>query len=94
MDYSPKFSAANNSIPSTPKSRPVIKWIRRILLAVIVGVAFVTLGWFLYDKFFNKGPVADPYNASREGIANTIRAHTVPVPDAVRLKYDALAPII
>ena len=84
MDYSPKFSAANNSIPLAPKEHPAKKWIRRILLAIVVAVALLTLCWFLYDKFFLVSKIANPYDASRAGIANTLRSDAVPVPVAVR----------
>ena len=66
------------------KSRIIII-LRRLLLATIVAVAILSIGWFIYSRFF-KAPGFTGSPASREGIANTIREHMVETPDIVRMQ--------
>ena len=67
------------------KSR-VIKFLRRILLASIVAVAILSIGWFVYAHFFQvtEAPYFNP--TTRAGVANTIRQNSQPVSTETRLQ--------
>ena len=67
------------------KSR-VIKFLRRILLASIVAVAILSVGWFIYAHFFEvkEAPYFD--TTSRAGAANMIRQTSQPVSTETRMQ--------
>jgi len=64
----------------------VIKFLRRLLLALIVAIAVLSVGWFIYGRFFAPHPAPYIDTTTRAGIANSIRQNTQPVSQTVRMQ--------
>ena len=87
MDTSPKsFSVNNTNTTDNPLKNHAVKILRRILLAIILAVAILSVGWFIYGHFFKVNEQPKTYTADKAGILQYINDTSKPVSDAARLQ--------
>ena len=77
------ISSGTTTKDISPKSY-FTKTMRKILLAIIIAVALISVVWFLYGLFFVGTKTFEGDKASKAGVANSIRENTEPTPTIVR----------
>ncbi len=85
MDVSPNSFFANKKINPDLKNH-IVKNTRRFLLAIIVAVAILSVGWFIYARFFVHNNTQKIYEISKAGDLQRLRDEYVPVPEVVRIQ--------
>ena len=78
-------SSTENMVNLSKKNR-ILVLTRRIIIAIVVAVIILCVGWFMYARFFTAKVSDINYvdTATRAGIAQSIRQNSEPTPVIIR----------